>query len=70
VRREPGDLAALNNLADALNLGGCRAEAAATIERALAAGPPEEPLRPVLEQTRREILSAANANPPSSDCRE
>jgi len=68
--RQPDDPAVLNNLADALNLGGCRAEAAATIERALAVGPPDAPLRAVIEQTRREILSAASAGPEAASCRE
>lgn len=55
IRRHPADAAALNNFADALNLRGCRVEALATIDRALAAKPRPE-LLSVLHQTRQEIL--------------
>jgi hypothetical protein len=61
LAQHPGQVAALNNLADALNLEGCREEALAAIDRALAAGAGAEALRPILEQTRREILSATPA---------
>ena len=68
---DPGQVAALNNLADALNLEGCREEALATIDRALTAGAGAKPLRPILEQTRREILSApAERSPEVSVCSE
>jgi hypothetical protein len=62
LAQDPGQVAALNNLADALNLEGCHAEALAVIERALAAAAGSEPLRGVLEQTRREILSGSVAD--------
>ena len=64
VAEHPPQVAALNNLADALNLQGCRVEALAFVDRALAAGADTEPLRAVLEQTRHEILSASSASAP------
>jgi tetratricopeptide (TPR) repeat protein len=69
IAQHPNQTAALNNLADALNRQGCRAEALTIIDRALAGGPQAEPLRAVLEQTRREILSAGSvAVPEPSVC--
>ena len=70
VVQHPGQAAALNNLADALNLEGCRAEALATIDRALTTGADAEQLRVVLEQTRREILSATSPVPEPAACSE
>jgi len=54
--QHPDQIAALNNLADALSRQGCRSEALSTVDRGLAAA--RDPLRPVLEQTRQEILAA------------
>lgn len=60
IAQHPGQIAALNNLADALRRLGCRSEALAVIDRGLTeAG--DSPLRSVLEQTRREILSSDGA---------
>jgi len=56
LAQHPDQIAALNNLADALSRQGCRSEALSTVDRGLAAA--REPLRPVLEQTRQEILAA------------
>ncbi|WP_405221194.1 PA2778 family cysteine peptidase [Lentisalinibacter sediminis] len=56
---DPDDLVALNNLAEALGRAGRPPEALRYIERALAAAPPGHPLRPVLEQTRRDLAGAA-----------
>jgi hypothetical protein len=64
VAQHPRQVAALNNLADALNREGCHAEALAIIDRAQSTGPEAEPLRGVLEQTRREILSATTDGAP------
>ena len=60
-------IAALNNLADALSRQGCLTEALATVDRALAAAP-EDPLRSVLEQTRHEILAAPAEAPEPAVC--
>jgi tetratricopeptide (TPR) repeat protein len=67
VAQRPRQVAALNNLADALNQQGCRAEALAIIERAQSTAPEAEPLRGVLEQTRHEILSATTAGGPEPE---
>ena len=67
IAQHPGQVAALNNLADALNRQGCRAEALAVIDRALAEGG-TGPLREVLEQTRREILTAAGGEVEPATC--
>jgi tetratricopeptide (TPR) repeat protein len=56
LAQHPDQIAALNNLADALSRQGCRSEALSTVDRGLAAA--RDPLRPVLEQTRQEILAA------------
>jgi len=53
----PDDLAPLNNLADLLRRSGCRTQALATIDRALAVAATSDPLRPALEQTRSEIVA-------------
>lgn len=55
---DPDDLVALNNLAEALGRAGRPAEALRYVERALAAAPADHPLRPLLEQTRRELARA------------
>ncbi len=55
---DPDDLVALNNLAEALGQAGRPAEALPFIQRALAAAPAGHPLRPLLEQTRRELAAA------------
>lgn len=67
VAQHPRQVAALNNLADALNREGCRAEALAIIDRAQSTDPEAEPLRGVLEQTRREILSATTDGAPEPE---
>jgi hypothetical protein len=56
LERNPDDLAPLNNLADVLRRSGCRTQALATIDRALAVAAASHPLRPTLERTRSEIL--------------
>lgn len=56
---DPDDPVALNNLAEALGRAGRPAEALAYVERALAAAPAGHPLRPLLEQTRRDLERAA-----------
>jgi hypothetical protein len=68
ARVQPGHIANLNNLADVLSLRGCRTEALATVEQALAAAQQGEPLRPVLEQTRREILTAGTDEAEPAAC--
>jgi Flp pilus assembly protein TadD len=68
VAEHPGQVAALNNLADALNRQGCRTEALALIDRALASGADTEALRAVMEQTRREIISATSDVPEPAAC--
>ncbi len=55
---DPDDLVALNNLAEALGRAGRPAEALRFVERALAAAPAGHPLRPLLEQTRNDLLPA------------
>lgn len=52
---DPDDLIALNNLAEALSRAGRTDEALRAIGRALAAAPEGHPLRPALEQTRRNL---------------
>jgi tetratricopeptide (TPR) repeat protein len=61
-------LAARNNLADALNAAGCRALALETVEAALHAASPADPLRDVLLQTRGEIVAHAVAADEPADC--
>jgi hypothetical protein len=56
LERNPDDLAPLNNLADVLRRSGCRTQALATIDRALAVAAATHPLRPTLERTRNEVL--------------
>ncbi len=56
LERNPDDLAPLNNLADVLRRSGCRTQALATIDRALAVAPATHRLRPTLERTRSEVL--------------
>ena len=70
VAEHPGQVAAMNNLADALNQQGCRAEALALVDRALGAAADTEPLRAVLEETRREIISATSDAPEPAACSE
>jgi len=67
LAQHPDQFAALNNLADALSRRGCRSEALATVDRALAASP-QDPLRVVLGQTRREILAAPGDAPEPAGC--
>ena len=67
LARHPHQIAALNNLADVLSRQGCRSEALATVERALAAAP-LGPLHAVLEQTRQEILAAPAEAPEPAVC--
>jgi len=55
---DPDDPVALNNLAEALGRAGRPAEALRYVERALAAAPAGHPLRPLLEQTRRDLTRA------------
>jgi tetratricopeptide (TPR) repeat protein len=62
---DPNDLAALNNLADLQRRTGCRTQALATIDRALAASTPAHPLRPALERTRGEIFAMPAGDAPS-----
>ncbi|HQR69525.1 MAG TPA: PA2778 family cysteine peptidase [Burkholderiaceae bacterium] len=62
LARNPDDVTSLNNLADLLRRSGCRTEALAMIGRALAMTASDDPLRPTLEQTQREIMAA-----PASD---
>jgi hypothetical protein len=64
LQRNPDDLAALNNLADVLRRSGCRTQALATIDHALAVATATHPLRPTLEHTRDEVLEmpASDAN--------
>jgi tetratricopeptide (TPR) repeat protein len=62
---DPNDLAPLNNLADLLRRSGCRTQALATIDRALAAAASTDPLRPTLERTRSEILAMPTGDAPS-----
>jgi tetratricopeptide (TPR) repeat protein len=54
---DPNDPAPLNNLADVVRRSGCRQQALAVIDRALAASSPTHALRPVLELTRSEIVA-------------
>jgi len=56
---DPDDLIALNNLAEALSRAGRMDEALQAIGRALAAAPDGHPLRPALEQTRRNLAPGA-----------
>jgi Flp pilus assembly protein TadD len=53
----PNDITSLNNLADVLRRSGCRTEAHAMIGRALAIAASDDPLRPTLEQTQREVIA-------------
>ena len=57
LAREPGQVVAANNLADALNAYGCHALALQTIDAAVQAAGPSHSLRKVLEQTHAEILA-------------
>lgn len=57
LAQDPNDLAPLNNLADVLRRSGCRRQALATIDRALALATPTHALRPALERTRGEITA-------------
>jgi tetratricopeptide (TPR) repeat protein len=68
IRRDPGQLAARNNLADALYAAGCASFALQTIEAALSEAPPAHPLRGVLEQTRAEILAHPAKEPALAQC--
>jgi Flp pilus assembly protein TadD len=61
----PNDLAPLNNLADLLRRSGCRTQALATIDRALAAAATTHPLRPALELTRSEIVAMPVGDAPT-----
>lgn len=61
----PNDLAPLNNLADLLRRSGCRTQALATIDRALAVAATSDPLRPALEQTRGEIVAMPAGDAPA-----
>jgi tetratricopeptide (TPR) repeat protein len=56
---DPDDPVALNNLAEALGRAGRPAEELAYVERALAGTPAGHPLRPLLEQTRRDLERTA-----------
>jgi hypothetical protein len=67
VSNAPDDAAALNNLADALNLLGCREQALKAVEQALALLPEPDPRRDVALQTRQEILAGL---PPGAGPRE
>ena len=67
LRVTPDHAAALNNLADALNVLGCRDQALATIDRALALLSAPGPMRDVALQTRDEILSAPHAAPAGAE---
>jgi len=57
LQQNPGDVAALNNLADLLARAGCRAQAQATVDRALQAAAAAHPLRAVVERTRDDIAA-------------
>lgn len=62
---DPNDPAPLNNLADLLRRNGCRTQALATIDRALAASVPAHPLRAELERTRSEIVAMPAGDAPA-----
>jgi hypothetical protein len=64
----PGELAARNNLADALQSISCRALARNTIEEALRGATPDHPLRPALERTRDEIAGNETREPDPEGC--
>jgi tetratricopeptide (TPR) repeat protein len=61
----PNDVAPLNNLADLLRRSGCRTQALATIDHALAAAAATHPLRPALERTRSEIVAMPAGDAPT-----
>lgn len=67
LERNRNDLAPLNNLADVQRRSGCRTQALATIDRALAVTAPTHPLRPTLERTRSEVLAMPAGN--DASCR-
>lgn len=58
---QPGHAGAINNLAELLARGGRRSAALALLDRALAGRLEPESLRPVLQQTRRELAGSQSA---------
>ena len=68
LAREPGQVVAANNLADALNAYGCRSLALQTIDAAIQAAGPSHALGKVFEQTRAEILAGGTRPEESAEC--
>jgi len=68
VEDTPGQIAARNNLADALGGIGCRSLALRTIDGALAAASPSHPLQEVLRQTRTELIAREAKQPEPAEC--
>jgi tetratricopeptide (TPR) repeat protein len=64
----PGDLAARNNLADALRSLGCRVLARDTLADALRGAAHDDPLRPALERTQEELGAGQAHAPEPADC--
>jgi hypothetical protein len=58
LQRHPDNIPALNNFADAMGSRGCFLEGLEAIDRALTLASADDALRPVLEQTRKELAGA------------